>query len=69
MTGYSIESLKRGIEAAKKNMKTFEDAIQKERDTIKEYYFMIDTVEQKEREGDRVIRIVVERDEDIEEKD
>ncbi len=46
---YSAESLERGIENCKKNIKTFEDAIQKERDTINEYYGMIDILKEKER--------------------
>lgn len=48
---YSVESLENGIEACKKNIKTFEDAIEKERNTIKEYHEMIDTVQRKEREA------------------
>lgn len=47
--GYSIESLERGIEACKKNISTFEDAIDKERNTIKEYRRMMDVLENKER--------------------
>lgn len=46
---YSVESLERGIEHCKKNIKTFEDAIQKERDTIDEYYGMIDALKEKAR--------------------
>jgi len=46
---YSIEGLENGIEQARKNIKTFEDAIQKERDTIDEYYGMIDVLKEKER--------------------
>jgi hypothetical protein len=46
---YSIEGLENGIEQARKNIKTFEDAIQKERDTIDEYYKMIDILKEKER--------------------
>jgi len=64
-TGYSMESLERGIEACKKNIKTFEDAIDKERNTIKEYRFMIDTIERKKREAERAITIKVNKDEDI----
>jgi hypothetical protein len=45
---YSVEGLERGIEACKKNIKTFEDAIDKERATIKEYRKMIDVIETKE---------------------
>lgn len=46
---YNIDSLLNGIEACKRNIQTFEDAIQKERDTIKEYYGMIEAVEKSER--------------------
>jgi len=51
MGGFSVESLENGIESCKKNIQTFEDAIDKERNTIKEYREMIDTVERKEREA------------------
>lgn len=50
MSGYNVDSLLNGIERCKKNIVTFEDAIEKERNTIKEYYYMIDTIERKERE-------------------
>ena len=46
---HSIEGLERGIEHCKKNIETFEDAIQKERNTIDEYYRMIDALKEKER--------------------
>jgi tetratricopeptide (TPR) repeat protein len=46
---YSVEGLENGIEQARKNIQTFEDAIQKERDTIDEYYRMIDVLKEKER--------------------
>jgi prefoldin subunit 5 len=49
--GFSVESLDRGIESCKKNIKTFEDAIDKERNTIKDYRHMIETIERKEREA------------------
>ncbi len=45
---FSIESLERGIEGCKKNIKVFEEAIDKERDQIKEYYSMIDVLRKKE---------------------
>lgn len=48
---YSTESLERGIEALKKNIKTFEEAIEKERTRIKEYHEMIDALNQKKREA------------------
>lgn len=51
MTGYSVESLEAGIEAAKKNIKVFEDASDKERSTITEYRDMIETIQRKERES------------------
>ena len=50
MAGYSTESLEAGIEAAKKNIKIFEDAITKERNTISEYHGMIDTIRRKQNE-------------------
>ena len=46
---YSVEGLENGIENCKKNISTFEEAIQKERDTIDEYYRMIDVLKEKER--------------------
>lgn len=45
---FSIESLERGIEGCKKNITVFEDAIDKERNQIKEYYGMIDVLRKKE---------------------
>ncbi len=51
MSGFSVESLERGIESCKKNIQTFEDAIDKERNTIKEYRDMMETIERKEREA------------------
>jgi hypothetical protein len=41
---YNVDSLNNGIEAGKKNIKIFEAAIEKERDTINQYYDMIDTL-------------------------
>ena len=58
---YNIESLEKGIEAAKKNIKTFEEAIEKERNTIEEYYVMIEVIERKQREAKATINIEVER--------
>lgn len=46
---FNSEALERGIEQCKKNILTFEQAIEKERNTIKEYYKMIDLNEQQER--------------------
>jgi len=50
---YSVESLEKGIEKAKENIKIFEDAIDKERNMIKEYRSMIDTIERKKREASK----------------
>ena len=46
---YEINGLKDGIERCKINIKTFEDAIDKELETIKEYDMMIEVLEEKER--------------------
>jgi prefoldin subunit 5 len=51
MSGFSVKSLENGIESSKKNIRVFEDAIDKERNTIKEYREMIDTIERKKREA------------------
>jgi hypothetical protein len=45
---FSIESLERGIEGCEKNIKVFDEAIDKERNQIKEYYRMIDVLRKKE---------------------
>ena len=47
--GYSVESLRAGIEKAKVNITTFEEAIEGERNTIKEYRLLIDEIEIAER--------------------
>lgn len=59
---YDPESLKEGIKAARRNIKTFRDAIRKEQETIKEYRRMIEFLERKEalQEG-----VEVERDGDV----
>jgi hypothetical protein len=49
MTGFSVESLDNGIESCKKNILIFEEAIEKERATIKEYRGMIETIGEQER--------------------
>ena len=59
--GYSVESLKNGIEAAKKNIKTFEDAIERERETIKEYRSMIEIIEVRASTPKEIV-VEVERD-------
>jgi ribosomal protein S20 len=46
---YNPAALKAGIEKCKENIKTFEEAIQRERDTINEYYELIEKVQEKER--------------------
>lgn len=50
MADYSTESLKAGIEASEKNIRVFEDAITKERNTILEYHDMIETIQRKSQE-------------------
>lgn len=59
---YDPQSLKDGIKAARRNIKTFRDAIRKEQETIKEYRRMIEFLERKEalQEG-----VEVERDGDV----
>ena len=49
---YSLEGLKAGIEQAKNNIKTFEEAIAREYSTISEYREMMDTLERKKREAE-----------------
>lgn len=50
MPEYSIENLKHGIKQAEKNIKTFEEAINKERETIGQFKWMIEQAERKEKE-------------------
>jgi hypothetical protein len=49
MAGFSVESLDNGIESCKKNILIFEEAIEKERNTIKEYRDMMETIGEQER--------------------
>jgi len=51
---YNIDSLRHGIESAKKNIATFEDAIIKEKETIKEYRFMIKHLEDKKAKSEEL---------------
>ena len=46
---YNSDALLRGIEQSKANIKTFEQAIDKERQQIKEYYRMIEKNDEQER--------------------
>ena len=48
MPNFSIDNLRHGIQQARKNIQTFEDAIEKENETIKQFKFMIETIEKKE---------------------
>ena len=57
-----IQNLQDGIDRSKNNIRVFEEAIEKERQTIKEYYFMIDSLERKARESNRTIEIEAERE-------
>lgn len=67
--GYSVESLENGIKGCKKNIQTFEDAIEKERETIKDYRYMIEEIEVQKRQAkireEMSSRIDVVRDKDI----
>ena len=45
MSGFSVESLENGIVNSRKNISVLEDAIDKERNTIKEYRIMINDIE------------------------
>jgi uncharacterized OsmC-like protein len=49
MAGYSIEGLEAGIERCRINISVLEEAIEKERRTIKEYRIMIDDLERAEK--------------------
>lgn len=46
---YDIEALKEGVQKCKKNIKTFENAIQGEHDTIADYRNMIEVLETKQK--------------------
>jgi len=63
---FSVESLDNGIAACNKNIKTFEDAIDRERTTIKEYRDMIVIIQEKERiakvKEEMQANIVIERE-------
>ena len=45
---YSVESLENGIQKCKKNIEIFEEAIEKERATMKQFRSMIDQMEEVE---------------------
>lgn len=63
MSGYNVESLENGILACKKNILTFEDAIDRERATIKEYREMIEISGRKSKERkNNIIKIEAERE-------
>jgi len=63
---FSVKSLDNGIVACNKNIKTFEDAIDRERNTIKEYRDMIVVIQEKERiakvKKEMQANIVIERE-------
>lgn len=46
---YSVEGLENGIQQCKRNIKTFREAIERERKTIEEYKQMIEVLRDKER--------------------
>ena len=58
MPKYSIDNLRRGIEQAEKNIKTFEDAIAKERETIGQFKWMIAQAERKEKERQKANEVI-----------
>ena len=51
---YSVEGLERAIEAAKKNIKTFEEAIDREYASIKQWRHMIREIDRKAAERESV---------------
>jgi len=55
---YNADALEKGIEACRKNIKTFEEAIEKEYATIKEYRRMKEVIERKQMQANEN-RIVV----------
>lgn len=48
---YEIDALTEGIEKARVNIKVFENAINKELETIKEYQYMIKVLEEKKNDN------------------
>lgn len=58
MPRYSIDNLRRGIKQAEKNIKTFEDAIAKERETIGQFKWMIEQAERKEKERQKANKVI-----------
>lgn len=65
MGGFSKEALEKGIQKCKDNIKIFEDAIQKEQDTIREYRRQIGVIEEKEfLANNPVLKVEVEKDGD-----
>ena len=63
-SGYSVETLKRGIEAANKNIATFEKAIEAEYATIKEYRRMMAIIAERASRPKEIV-IEVERESDV----
>ena len=62
---YNSDALYRGIDQAKANIKTFEEAIEKERETIKQYYAMIDENDKRERlEKEKQLHIEIDNGDD-----
>lgn len=62
---YNTASLKAGIEKCKENIKIFEQAIENERNTIKDYYAKIEILEDQERkarEAEQKIHIEIDND-------
>lgn len=55
---YDPDALERGIAKCRVNIQTFEDAIERERQTMKDYREMIDSIERREREVERAKSLV-----------
>lgn len=55
---YTIAGLENGIQGCKKNIAVLEAAIEKERNTIKEYRIMIDDIERAERKKTEALKNV-----------
>lgn len=66
---YSVPGLEEGIVNAKRNIKSLEEAIDRERNTIKEYRIMIDDIEtadrlKKEAEANINVEVAIDGDQE-----
>jgi septal ring factor EnvC (AmiA/AmiB activator) len=60
MNNYTVESLEGAIQKCKDNIKIFEEAIEKERETIKDLHNKIELLEVQERERKRIEKELME---------